>query len=106
MSEHVRPRHLADLGIEVVEPSALQLSADTRDRVHPFRQRQVALEPEAVAAGATIAAVGKGSPGSETGRNLPVIPESVRNESGNTRLFRRSFSEGGRGKSHEQESQE
>ena len=106
VSEHVRPRHLADLGIEIVEPSALQLSAHTEDRMHPLRHRQVALETETVAPRAGVTAVGEGCAGSETGRNLPIIPESVRHESGNTRLLRRSFGKCGRGESHEQNSQE
>ena len=42
----------------------------------------------------------------ERERNLPIIPESVRHESGNARLLRRSFGKCGRGESHEQKSQE
>ena len=106
MSEHVRPRHLADLGIEIVEPCALQLSAHTEDRMQPLRHRQVALETETVTAGTIVISVGESCSGSETGRNLPIIPESVRHESGNARLLRRSFGKCGRGESHEQKSQE
>ena len=106
MPEHVRPRHLTQFGVEVIEPSALQLGTDTNDRMHPFRYRQVALEAEAVTPRADITAVREGCAGSETGRNLPIIPESVRHESGNARFLRRSIGKCGGGESHEHKSQE
>ena len=67
--------------------------------------RKLAFEPRSKGEHG-VTAVGEGCAGSETGRNLPIIPESVRHESGNARLLRRSFGKCGRGESHEQNSQE
>ncbi|WP_290541304.1 hypothetical protein [Alistipes sp.] len=106
MSEHVRPRHFAHLGVEVIEPSALQLGTDTGNRMHPFGQRQVALETKTFAAGARVITVGKGRTGSETGRNLPIIPKSVRNKPGNARFLRRFLGKYSRGECHKQKSKE
>ena len=103
MDEHVRPVHLALFGIVVIEPSALQLRPETDDGMHPFRQREIAFEPDAVAEGLEVAAVAERRTGSRTDRNFPVVPESVGNEARETRLLGGVLCPCGRGEGRDQE---
>ena len=92
VNEHVRPRHLAQTRVKIVEPAALQLSADSDNRMQPFGYRQVAFESETLAASTQVSTVRESRTGTQTGRYLPIIPETVRDESCKTRLLGGSFS--------------
>ena len=95
MREHIGPGLLGVERIVVVEPAALQLRADTGHGMHPFQQREVALESDAVAELTVVRAVRKGRAGSGSDRDFPVVPESVGNEAGPARPLRGFLRPGG-----------
>ena len=87
--EQVGPCHLALRRIVIREPAALQLNAHTGHRMEPFGEPEISLEIDSVAETARVGSVGKCRTGTGANRYFPVIPETVRYETGEARFFRR-----------------
>ena len=89
MHEQIGPFRLAQHIVEIGEPAALQLEAHTGHRMEPFGKAEVGLEIDTVAETPLVGTVGKGRTGTASKRNFPVIPETVRHETGKARFFGR-----------------
>ena len=89
MHEQIGPFRLAQHIVEIGEPAALQLEAHTGHRMEPFGKAEVSLEIDTVAETPLVGTVGKGRTGTASKRNFPVIPETVRHETGKARFFGR-----------------
>ena len=57
--------------------------------MEPFGKAEVGLEVNTVAETPLVGTVGKGRTGTASQRNFPVIPETVRHETGEARFFGR-----------------
>lgn len=87
MHEQIGPFRLAQHIVEIGELAALQLKAHTGHRMEPFGKAEVGLEVNTVAETPLVGTVGKGRTGTASQRNFPVIPETVRHETGEARFL-------------------